>query len=75
MIIEVDLPHELVAALTRLVDNAAGVHPDIRQRTRNRLVTEALAFWLEHAALYEPEHGLLLNPARPRPSGSLRLVK
>ncbi len=65
MIIEVELPHEIAGALSKLVDAAgAGSHPEFRAVARNQLVAEALTLWLQNAAVYEHGRGLTLNRAR-----------
>jgi predicted transcriptional regulator len=71
VIMEIDLPPELAARLNRLADSAAtgdvagvAAHPELRRQTRNRLVAEALARWLAEAAIFDPDRGLRIDPAR-----------
>lgn len=66
MIIEVDLPHELVGFLERMADAAAtkstpGVlaHPALARQTRDRLVAEALRAWMPQAAVFNRDRGVL----------------
>jgi len=71
MIMEVELPPELVKRLNRLAESAAtgdvagvAAHPELRRRTRNQLVAAALERWLPDATVFDPSVGLRLDPGR-----------
>lgn len=73
MIVEIDLPPEVACRLERLVQSAstgdvAGVfvHPELRKRTRNWLVSEALLRWLPDVSTFDPTRGIRFDANRIR---------
>lgn len=71
MIMEVELPAELVERLNRLAESAAtgdvagvAAHPELTRRTRNQLIMAALSRWLPDASVFDASLGLRFDSGR-----------